>query len=261
MPEFTHQGRRVHFLDHGRGVPVVLLHAFPLTSEMFRPQLEGLASRRRIIAPDLRGFGRSEPGDGPTRMSDYAEDVLALLDHLGVDSAIVGGVSMGGYISMALLQHDPSRVRALVLIDTQMGADDDAARQRREDTARIVEERGMGFFEETLLPKLLAQPPQPELQEGVRGMIRANPPEGAASASRGMALRADSRNILARFAGPALIVVGAQDEITPRAKADEMASHLSNARVVELPSAGHLSSLEQPEVFNQVLATFLEQVA
>ncbi|MGA9522270.1 MAG: alpha/beta hydrolase, partial [Myxococcaceae bacterium] len=124
----------------------------------------------------------------------------------------------------------------------------------------IVEERGMGFFEETLLPKLLAQPPRPELQELVRGMIRANPPKGAASASRGMAQRADSRNILARFAGPALIVVGAQDGITPRAKADEMASHLSNARVVEIPSAGHLSSLERPEVFNQVLATFLEHV-
>ena len=104
MPEFTHQGRRIHFLDEGRGLPVLLLHAFPLSSEMFRPQIEALASQCRILAPDLRGFGKSDPGEGPTQMSDFAEDALALLDHLGIDSAVVGGVSMGGYASMALLR-------------------------------------------------------------------------------------------------------------------------------------------------------------
>ncbi len=260
MPEFTFQGRRIHFLDEGRGLPVLLLHAFPLTAELFRPQIDALSSQCRIIAPDLRGFGKSDGGEGPTQMSDFAEDALALLDHLGIESAVIGGVSMGGYITLALLQLDPSRVRALLLLDTQMGADDEAGKQRREETARAVEERGMAVLEESLLPKLLAQPPDPELQKRVRGMIQANPPKGAASANRGMALRADSRNILARFAGPVLIVVGAQDAITPREKAEDMASHLSSPRLVEISGAGHLASLEQPELVNRELAAFLRGV-
>jgi pimeloyl-ACP methyl ester carboxylesterase len=257
MPEFSREGRRLHYLDEGTGRPVLLLHAFPLSSEMFRPQIEALGPRFRIIAPDHRGFGRSDPGEGPTLMTDFAADALALMDHLGLDSAVVGGVSMGGYISMALLQLDPSRVQGLLLMDTQMSADDEPGRARREETARATEQRGMVVFEETLLPKLLAQPPDPALEEELRKMMRGNPPSSAASATRGMALRPDSRNILARFAGPALIVVGDKDVVTPPQKSQEMAQVLSSSRVVEVPGAGHLASFERPAEVNRELEAFL----
>ncbi|MBX5484207.1 MAG: alpha/beta fold hydrolase [Myxococcaceae bacterium] len=260
MPTFTHQGLTLHYRDQGSGTPVLLLHAFPLHGELFAPQLEALTASHRLIAPDLRGFGQSQPGPGPATMTTFAEDALALLDHLGIDAAVVGGVSMGGYAALALLQLDPSRVRALVLADTQMGADDEAGRARREEVAREVERDGMGPLADSMLPRLLAQPADSALEQKVRGWILSNPPEGAAAASRGMGLRADSRNILARFAGPALIVVGEKDVITPRAKADAMANVLSHAQVVEIPGAGHLANLEQPEAFNRALDQFLRSL-
>ena len=121
---------------------MVLLHAFPLTGEMFEPQWTALGDRARFIVPDLRGFGGSDTVPSPSEMGTMADDVLSLLDHLGVDSAVVGGVSMGGYASLALLRNDPGRVRALLLADTQTSADDAPARERREVTARDFLARG-----------------------------------------------------------------------------------------------------------------------
>lgn len=258
MPVFDREGVPLHYLDEGSGPPVLLLHAFPVSSEMFRPQIRALAARYRILAPDQRGFGRSPPSPGPTTMIALAQDALALLDHLGIDTAVVGGVSMGGYATMALLQHDPSRVRALVLADTQMGADDEAGRQRREETARSIEARGMAALVENLVPKLLSPDAPAEVRRTLVRLVETNPPEGSAAASRGMALRADSRNILARYAGPSLVVVGENDVLTPRARAEEMARVLSNASVVEIPGAGHLANLEAPDAFNRALDAFLE---
>lgn len=260
MPVFTHQGLQLHYLDEGQGPAVLLLHAFPLSSEMYKQQIAALSDRYRVIAPDLRGFGKSEVGDGPTEMATFAQDALALLDHLQIPSAVVGGVSMGGYTSLALLDQDPSRVRALVLADTQMGADDEAGRQRREETARQIEQRGMSVLVESLLPKLIAQPPAKDVERKLRSIIEGNHPKGAAAASRGMGLRPDSRNILARFAGPTLIIVGENDAITPREKANQMAEVISHASVVELPNAGHISNLDSPDAFNRTLDAFLETV-
>src|SRR5215472_11224969 len=135
-------GVRLRFRDLGSGPPVVLLHAFPLEGEQFEPQWSTLAGLARFIVPDLRGFGGSSVGPGPSEMSAMADDVLGLLDHLGIESAVVGGVSMGGYVSLALLRNDPGRVRGLVLADTQTSADDAPARERREVTAREVLEKG-----------------------------------------------------------------------------------------------------------------------
>jgi len=260
MPVFDRGGVELNYLDEGKGLPVLLLHAFPFSSEMYRPQISALAAKYRFIAPDLRGFGRSPAPARPSEMSAFAEDALALLDHLEVDAAVVGGVSMGGYVAMALLQLDPSRVRALVLADTQMSSDDEAGKQRREETARAVEARGMDALVETLVPKLLAQPARPDVEETVIRIIRANPPAGAAAATRGMALRPDSRDILARFAGPSLILVGEKDALTPRAKAEEMARVLSGAELVEIPGAGHLANLEMPDAFNRALDSFLRRL-
>jgi pimeloyl-ACP methyl ester carboxylesterase len=250
---------RLRFRDVGSGPPVVLLHAFPLVGEMFEPQWTALGDRARFVVPDLRGFGGSDRGSGPSEMSAIADDVLGLLDHLGIDSAVVGGVSMGGYASLALLRNDPGRVRALVLADTQTGADDAPARERRETTAREVLAQGAT----ALLPsvdRLLGPSAPPGLRARVSAWISAGSPEGFAAAQRGMALRPDARDILARFGGPVLVVVGADDVLTPPAKARAMAELVPGAELVEIPRAGHLANLEQPEAFNAALGRFLAQV-
>ena len=239
---------------------MVLLHAFPLTGEMFEPQWTALSGRARFLVPDLRGFGGSGAGAGSSEMGAMADDVLALLDHLGIDSAVVGGVSMGGYASLALLRNDPARVRALVLADTQTSADDLTGREIRERTALEVLAKGST----ALLPSIdrLLGPGAPEsLRARVAGWITGGSPEGLAAAQRGMALRPDGRDILARFGGPVLVVVGADDVLTPPAKARAMADLVPGTELVEIPGAGHLTNLEQPEAFNAALARFLDRAA
>lgn len=252
-------GVPLYFRDVGQGLPVLLLHAFPLTGDAFAAQLRdpALTSRYRLIVPDHRGFGQSALGVGPTTMGRIAEDALAILDHLKVREAVVGGVSMGGYAAMALLRADPSRVKALVLIDTQAGADDDAARNKREESARAVLENGMDLLVETMIPRLLSPSADASLKEEVTALIRANRREAAAAALRGMGMRPDSREILGRFGGPALVVVGEDDPITPLAKAEEMASLIKDAALARIPKAGHLPNQEAAATFNEALGTFL----
>ena len=237
----------------------MLLHAFPLDGEMFEPQWTALGGRARFIVPDLRGFGGSSVGAGPSEMGAMADDVLALLDHLGVGSAVVGGVSMGGYVSLALLRNDPGRVRGLVLADTQTAADDATGREGRETTARGLLERGTT----TLLPtvdRLLGPSAPAELRARVSGWITGGSAEGLAAAQRGMGLRPDSRDILARFGGPVLVLVGRDDVITPLPKARAMAELVPGAELVEIPDAGHLANLEKPEAFNAALGRFLDRI-
>jgi pimeloyl-ACP methyl ester carboxylesterase len=253
----TDDGVRLYYLDEGRGQPVLLLHAFPLNADMFRPQIAALSGRYRFIVPDHRGFARSSLGSGAMEMSRIAKDALGILDLLKIQSAVVGGVSLGGYAAMALLRQDAGRVRALVLADTQVGADDEARKVQREETARAVMEKGMEVLVESMMPRLLGPDAGSQVREDVAAMIRANKPEGAAAALRGMALRTDSRDVLHRFSGPTLVVVGQQDSLTPPARAREMKELLSAGELVEIPGAGHLPNLERPDAFNQALESFL----
>jgi pimeloyl-ACP methyl ester carboxylesterase len=227
---------------------------------MFEGQWTALSGRARFVVPDLRGFGHSPPGTGPAEMGSLADDVLGLLDHLGIASAVVGGVSMGGYVSMALLRNDPGRVRALVLADTQISADEAAARDTREAIAQDVVANGTAV----MVPRsaALLSPAASEAQRGrMVSWILGNPPEGIAAAERGMALRPDSRDILARFAGPLLVIVGSQDTLTPPEKARAIANLVPGSTLVEIPGAGHLSNLEQPEAFNAALGRLLDLVS
>jgi pimeloyl-ACP methyl ester carboxylesterase len=238
-------------------VPVLLLHAFPLSGEMFHAQVSGLSKRARFVVPDHRGFGKSPPGSGPATMEALAQDALALLDHLGIDAAVVGGVSMGGYAALALLRADPRRVRGLVLADTQVSADDDTGRAAREELARAVLAGGMDVLVERQLPRLLSPGAPAAVRARVEAMIRTNAPVGAAAALRGMALRVDGRDILARFGGPTLVVVGSDDAVTPREKARAMADLVPGSELVEIPGAGHLANIEAPAPFNAALGRYL----
>lgn len=266
MKRFHSNDLSLAFHDVGHGEPVVLLHGFPLHSASFAGQLTAptLTAGHRLLVPDLRGFGQSlpsRPGVGPVEMRTFAEDLLAWLDHLGLASVWLGGVSMGGYIAMAVLQLAPSRVKGLLLIDTHPDPDDDAGRARREETARNIEAQGMGFLADSMLPKLLAPTAPAEVRARLRQLILENNIAGAAAATRGMALRDDSKPVLSRFAGPALVVVGEDDALIPVEKARALASLLPHGELRVLPGAGHLPPLETPDAFNGALADFLERHA
>lgn len=261
MPSITADGAQLHYRDEGQGLPVLLLHAFPLSSAMFEPQVAALASKYRFILPDHRGFGQSGTTAGPTEMSRLARDAIAILNHLGISRAVVGGVSMGGYATMALLRENPERARAILLLDTQLGADDDAGKANRETLARATEARGMTALVEAFLPKFVAPSASAEVKAHVQALIEANAPEGAAAALRGMALRSDSRDVLAAYSGPALVACGALDVITGPDKAKRMADVLRDGRTEIIPGAGHLANLESPDAMNGVLDEFLGTIA
>jgi 3-oxoadipate enol-lactonase len=142
MPTASINGTMVAFRDEGDGPPVVLVHAFPLSSAMWEGQVAALAGCFRVIAPDTRGFGGSDLGDGPVSIDTYADDVAGLLDHLGLERAALVGLSMGGYIAFALLRRHPGRIAALVLANTRAGADTPEGRAGREQSARAAEEHG-----------------------------------------------------------------------------------------------------------------------
>lgn len=251
-----------HYLDTdpaGTLPAVLLLHAFPLNAEMWRPQIDALAARYRVLAPDLRGFGGTSIADGPSTMARLADDVLALLAHLSVTRTIVVGLSMGGYLAFELVRRAPRLVRALVLADTRAGADDDAGRAGREAFAESALARGLDWVADAMIPKLLREPPDPALAVRVRELIAAGTPAGVAAAQHGMARRPDSTATLAAIACPTLVLVGELDRVTPPAEAEKMAAAIAGARLIKIADAAHLANLEAPAAFNRALLEFLAQ--
>ncbi len=246
----------------GDGAPLLLVHGFPLDQSMWSHQLVEFSGWRRI-APDLRGAGASEAPAGEYSMARYAHDLVMVLDAVGAKSAVCCGLSMGGYVLFELLRRHPERVRALVLCDTKAEADTPQGQQGRDELAALAEREGMAPVGERLLPKLLGRTTQsrdPVLVETVRAMVLRSPVTGVAGALRAMRDRPDSTALLGEIHVPTLVVVGAEDELTPPAVVQAMAQRIRGARYVEVPSAGHLCPLEQPDAVNEVVRDFLKGV-
>lgn len=250
----------LHHRESGNGTPLVLLHGFPFTSESFAPQLGGAITGARVIAPDHRGYGQSPDAGGTATMEDLADDTLALLDRLGIGRAIIGGVSMGGYAALALLRRDPARVAGLALLDTTALPDDAAGKERREQNAQLVLKNGTAALIDGLLPKLFAPSTPAEVRAPIEQQMRAARPQSVAASLRGMAARLDTREVLSRFAGPLLVVVGEQDAITPPERAKQMAELVKGSTLVVVPDAGHLANIEQPAVVNAALSAFVARI-
>src|SRR5262245_13152369 len=193
------------YRDEGQGQAILLVHAFPMSSAMWEDQLDGLATRFRVIAPDLRGFGTTARGSGAASLDQHADDLAGLLDRLGIEIATVAGLSMGGYISFALLRRHRARIERLILADTRAGADSEEARQGREKNARLAEAEGAGAIAEQMLPKLLSAGAPEAVRDEVRKIVEANHPAGLATALRAMAARPDSTPLLATIDVPTLI--------------------------------------------------------
>lgn len=275
-----HRGRRISYLDSGTAADadhgtLVLLHAFPMAAEMWQPQLDAVPAGWRFIAPDLRGFGHSDPSafpafpgqtdDASTRVSldENAEDVLALMDALGLDRVALGGVSMGGYAAFAVVRREPQRVAALLLADTRAEADTDAARASRDAMLEVLARGGPPAVVEGMLPALLGETTRairPQLVDRVRAIGRSQSPTGIAHAIRRLKTRPDSTPLLERLKVPVLVVVGQEDRITTPDVARQLHEGIAGSRLAIIPEAGHLSSLEQPEAFNRTLTEFLTAI-
>ncbi len=229
---------------------LVLLHAFPVDSRMWNPVRSALSEVADVITPDQRGLGEAVLPEEQAELDAVADDVLALLDSRGIESAVVGGCSMGGYVAMALLRKAPHRVSGLLLIDTRPDADDDERTATRLAMAERVERDGVDWLPDTVLPGLLATGTpdvNPELASRLRVVIAEQPPAGVAWAQRAMAARRDSMDVLRGYDGPALVVVGERDAICPPELAREMTALLPAGELVELPGCGHLSPVEAPD--------------
>ncbi|MFB9878504.1 alpha/beta fold hydrolase [Planobispora siamensis] len=258
----TVDGVRLYTRSAGEGLPVVLLHAFPMSSTMWLAQREGLAATCKVITPDLRGFGGSLLGDDEPSLDAMADDVARLLDSEGIDRAVIGGQSMGGYVTMALCRHHPDRLLGVILADTKATADPEPARANRERIAAAVLDKGPSILLEEVLPALVG--PTTKQRRAmvfgrIRGLVQSAPPAAVAWAQRAMAARPDSFDTLRALKVPVLVIVGEEDELSPLSDAEAMTEAVPDGRLTVIEKAGHLSAVEQPEAFNRAVTGFLRE--
>jgi 3-oxoadipate enol-lactonase len=254
---------RLAYDDAGTGPVIVFIHGFPHDRTLWSAQLAALAREARCIAPDLAGFGGSAL-DAEASMDAYADDVVGLLDHLGIDEAVVCGLSMGGYVALALWRRHAQRVRALVLSDTKAGADDDAGRARRRELIALARTEGSAAVTDAMLPGMVGKSTRarcPGLVDRVRAMGAAASPEALVAGLEAMMARPDSTPTLATITVPTLVVVGDEDALTPRAQAEQLRDGIAGSRLEVIAGAGHVPCMERPAAFNFVLGEFMTRIA
>jgi pimeloyl-ACP methyl ester carboxylesterase len=257
-------GISIAYHDQGSGFPIVFLHAFPLSRMMWVPQEAALVRDFRIVTPDLRGHGDSDAPLWHYSLEQAADDVRGLLDHLAIPHAVFVGLSMGGYILFAFYQRYAERVKGLVLADTRAQADTAEGKQARFEMAQIAYKQGARAIADIMIPKLLSPATtqrRPELVQRVRTMIVDNEISGIAGDLMAMAARPDSLSLLDQISCPTQIIVGELDLPTPPSDAKLMADRIPDARLTIIPGAAHLANLEQPELFNETVRSFVSTLA
>ncbi|KTD60140.1 lipolytic enzyme [Legionella sainthelensi] len=242
----------ISYTEVGQGKPLLLIHAFPTDQRLWQPQLEGLKKHFHVITLDLWGFGQSSGGDGRAiSMSEYADEVKQLLDYLNIDKAIIAGESMGGYIALAFLQKYTNKTAGLVLSNTQTLADSEEMKATREATALDVLENGIDSLIKGFMAKSLSPNASEEIKAYLYHILTQQKPTALASALRGMALRETTSHVLATTTVPVLIITGEFDKIISPQQSVAMHALSKNSQLVILADAGHLSSFEQPNLWNQ----------
>jgi 3-oxoadipate enol-lactonase len=250
------------FTDQGAGQPVVLLHAFPLSRQMWKDAAQAWSPRFRIIAPDLPGFGDSPSTAANFTMENCASEVSHFLRDRNIKEKIVlVGLSMGGYIAFEFIRQFPEKISRLVLAATQPLPDTETAAKGRRETAEFVLQKGTQALSERLVPKLLGATTlatKPEVTQRVQDLMVSNSPEGIAKACLGLALRRDSTPVLRSIQIPTLIVAGSEDALIPEGRAVEMKQQVKKSELEVFPACGHLVNLEQPQAFQKRVLDFLE---
>jgi 3-oxoadipate enol-lactonase len=256
-------GTRLFLSDTGlkSGRPVVFVHGFPFSHEMWAPQIEALNNDYRCIAYDIRGLGRSDVGDGQYMIEIFVDDLIALLDHLQIDKAAVCGLSMGGYVALRAVEKNPERFNALILADTRSEADSNEAKLKRAGALKGVKTDlkafAEGFVKAVFAPETFKTHPQ-SIQK-IRTIIESATPQGICGSILALASRTDTTASLAKISIPTLVLVGEHDTLTPPSVALAMAKQIPGAEYKEISKSGHMSNMENPGEFNSHLLTFLKQ--
>lgn len=255
----------IEYSQAGSGPPIVFLHAFPLTHEMWQTQFETLQNEYSIVAPDLRGFGGTSSFEGTASIEQMARDVNDLLDALGISEPIVlCGLSMGGYAALNFTHHYPQRLRGLVLCDTRAEADTDEAKEKRNANIEFVKQNGAAALVEKVLPALLGETTRrenSELVEQVREWGSAAPVSTLVAALEALRDRTDATPWLSQIKVPTLLIFGEEDALAPTAVIETLHNGITGSKLEKIPQAGHLSNLENPAAFNAALLEFLQGLA
>jgi pimeloyl-ACP methyl ester carboxylesterase len=253
----------IHYRDSGRGSQaVVLLHGFPFNSGLWEPQIRELSRAYRVLAPDLRGFGRTDLS-GAYSIDRLADDVADLTSALGLRRVVLIGLSMGGYVAFAFYRRHAERLIGLVLSDTRPDPDSDQTRAERARLAALARQQGSTPVVEALLPNLLSETTKrrsPEVVDALRAMMASSRPEAIAAALMAMAERDDSRPLLSSMRLPVLVTGGEEDTLTPPEQVEAWATGIPSARLAFIQGAGHVANLERPDDFNALVVDFLRTV-
>ena len=254
----------VNYTERGipQGLPVVFIHGFPFSHEMWEPQMKILPNNIRAITYDVRGHGTSDVADGQYMMEFFVDDLIALLDHLVIDKAILCGLSMGGYIALRAIERHPERIKALVLCDTKSEADTNEAKVKRSATIQTVKTKGVKIFAEDFVKSIFAEKTirnKPEIVEYIKRIILNNSPLGICGTLLALASRTDTTNVLPSINVPTLILVGEYDILTPPIATQAMHTKITDSELHILPNAAHMSNLENSFDFNEKLIAFLKK--
>jgi pimeloyl-ACP methyl ester carboxylesterase len=259
MPFARVNGTMLYYRESGEGELSIFIHGFPLDHSIWLDQLNGLAHVRRCVAFDLRGFGRSDPiVEESLTMELLADDVAALIEALGATEADIVGLSMGGYVALALYELRPAMVRTLTLVDTRASADSPESRSDRDRLIAQVLDQGRTSLAASMLGSLLGPRPSDLVRARVRSMIEGTRYETIVAALSGMRDRADRSALLPHVAVPTMVAVGEHDTVTPPAQVRAMAEAVPGARTTVVKGAGHLTPIEKPDEFNSALMELFE---
>jgi 3-oxoadipate enol-lactonase len=235
---------------------ILFVHAFPLDATMWNGQVETFSSRAPVVAPHMPGFGGTASAGDVMTMKSAAGRCVEALDAAGVEKAVVIGLSMGGYVALELWRSNPDRFSGLVLANTRAGADTDEGAAGRRALAERLRAEGSAFLVENP-PPLLSEGASPELWGTVRSVIAAQPADSIAAAALGMAERPDSNPDLAGIGVPTLVIASSGDKLIPAEATTPMADQVPGASLEVIEGAGHLSNVEAPSRFNEVLGEHL----
>ncbi|MBM3449766.1 MAG: alpha/beta fold hydrolase [Armatimonadetes bacterium] len=254
---------QLHCTDEGNGVPVILLHGFPLSSEIWSATVDKLIDDFRVIVPDLRGHGLSDKPEGSYSMDTLADDVVALANHFGIDRFVLGGHSMGGYATLRVVDRHPDRLLGLIFVDSRAEADSDEGKAKRIGPINKIRTEGKHAFLDDFLPNVVGPTTKernPSVLEHIRQIASYVPDHVLAACLKGLMERPDSRELLLRVRVPALVVVGEEDTLTPVASAEVLADGIADSELVVVPGAGHTPSLESPAAVAKAIHAFLRRI-
>ena len=255
----------LNYVERGNpaGLPVVFLHGFPFNHKMWEPQMRALPNTIRAISFDIRGHGESQVADGQYTLEFFVDDLIALMDHLVIDKAVLCGLSMGGYIALRAIERHPERIKALVLSDTKSGADGNEAKVGRSAAMSAVKNEGVPAFAESFVKKIFASETFTNNSHGVttiKDIIRSNTILGISGTLLALASRTDTTASLSSIDVPTLILVGEEDTLTPPSESEAMHALIKGSELVRIQGAAHMANIENETAFNEALLAFLKKL-